>query len=275
MAIIVYISRESITDWAALLAGYALAASFLLAAQWAAQRFPGNRPVSLARFAAPLLVLPFVYSAAARTVLILHGHYVDDTVIAWETSLFGGSSNVLAGAVGGRLLTELLTFCYFSFYGCFLIPFLLYARGRRALGERYLFAAMLTLLTCYLGFIAVPLAGPVAAAPELFAAHRPYGYVITPLQSQIMATFDPPGTCFPSPHVAGAWITLLCLRRHLSRVSRIVLWVLTLGLTAAVVYDWYHYVSDVVAGLAVALAVHAVAERLSVRRARPRIPVQA
>ncbi|MFC4116946.1 phosphatase PAP2 family protein [Nonomuraea zeae] len=263
------------TDCPALLAGYAAAASFVLAARWAERRFPGNRPAALARFAAPLLVLPFVYSAAADTVLVLHGRYLDDTVSAWETSLFGGLPNVLTGAVGFPPLTELLTLCYFSFYGCFLIPVLLYTRGRRALGERYLFAAMLTLLTCYLGFMAVPLAGPAAAAPELYAAYRPSGYVITTLQGRIMAAFDPPGTCFPSPHVAGAWITLLCLRRHVTRNQRVALWALTSGLTAAVVYDWYHYVSDVAAGLAVALAAHAVAKRLSVRRERPRIPVPA
>lgn len=271
MGIIVSVSRERLTDWPALLAGYAVAALFLIVLQRVERRLPGNGTASFVRFAAPLLVLPFVYTAAARTVLVLHGRFLDDAVKAWEAALFGTLPNAAIGAVSTPLLTELLTFCYFSFYGCFLIPVFLYVRGRRALGERYMFATLTALLSCYLGFIVVPLAGPALASPELFASHQPSGYVITALQSKIMATFDPPGACFPSPHVAGAWITLLCLRRFVSRKVRLVLWTLTVGLTVAVVYDWYHYVSDVIAGLLVALVAHAISERYGARPEPQRI----
>ncbi|MFG1969449.1 phosphatase PAP2 family protein [Nonomuraea fuscirosea] len=270
MTAIVVVGRNRLADWPLLPAGYALAALLLLALAAAARQRPGSGPVAVIRFAAPLLVLPFVYSAAAETVLVLHGRFVDDVVLAWERALFGGSPNVAVVSAGSPPLTELLTLCYFSYYGCFLLPIVLYIRGRKALAERYLFAAMTTLLICYLGFIAVPLAGPVLATPELAAAYRPSGYLITSLQNQIMATFDPPGACFPSPHVAGAWITLLCLRRHVSARARLALGALTAGLTAAVVYDWYHYLSDVAAGLAVALTVHFVIGRYAARR-----PVQA
>ncbi|PRX65896.1 PAP2 superfamily protein [Nonomuraea fuscirosea] len=266
MAVIVAVARNRLPEWPMLLAGYALAALLLLALAAAMRRRPGSRPVAVLRFAAPLLVLPFVYSAAAETVLVLHGRFVDDVVLAWERALFGGSPNVAAVSAGSPPLTELLTLCYFSYYGCFLLPIVLYVRGREPLAERYLFAAMTTLLICYLGFIAVPLAGPVPATPELAAAYKPSGYLITSLQNQIMAAFDPPGACFPSPHVAGAWITLLSLRRHISTRARLALGALTAGLTAAVVYDWYHYLSDVAAGLAVALAVHFAIERYAARK---------
>ncbi|MFC7586254.1 phosphatase PAP2 family protein [Nonomuraea antimicrobica] len=256
-------------DRPALLAGYVLAALLLLALARAAQRFPGHRAVSFLRFAAPLLVLPLAYGAAARTATVLHGRFVDDAVHAWERATFGFAPNAAVAALGTPLVTEVLTLCYFSFYGCFLIPVILYARGRRPLAERYLFVAVTALLICYVGFMAVPLAGPALAAPESFAAHRPYGYLITAVQNEIMAAFDPPGACFPSAHVAGAWITLLCLRRHVSRNVRLLLWTLTAGLTVAVVYDWYHYLVDAIAGLAVALAVHALTERYAARLRTP------
>ncbi|MGP4099703.1 phosphatase PAP2 family protein [Nonomuraea sp. KM90] len=275
MALIAAVSLDRLAGGPALLAGYALAALFLIGLAHAERRLPGVRAVSRIRFAGPLLVLPFAYSAAARTAPVLHGRFVDDAVQAWEQAAFGISPNAAISVLANPPLTELLTFCYFSYYACFLLPVILYARGRRQLAERYLFAALTALLTCYAGFVLVPLAGPALAAPELYAAHRPSGYAITALQNHIMATFDPPGACFPSPHVAGAWITLLCLRRFVPANVRLLLCVLTAGLTVAVVYDWYHYFSDVIAGLAVALAAHAVTKRYAVRPEqpeRPRIP---
>jgi hypothetical protein len=273
MALIVAAFRDRLADWAELLAGYALAALLLLVLAEAERRFPDGKAVRFARFSGPFLVLPFVYGAAARTSRVLHGRYLDADLHAWETALLGFAPNTaITAAIGSPLVTEVLTFCYFTFYGCFLIPAILYARGRAPLAERYVFAALAVFLPSYLGFIAIPLAGPALALPELFAAHGPSGYAVAAVQGEIMAAFDPPGACFPSTHVGGAWITLLCLRRHVSRNVRLVLGALTAGLTVAVVYDWYHYLSDAVAGLAVALAVHAVTERLAARRARPRIP---
>lgn len=267
MAIIVAVSLERLSDGPALLAGYAGAVMFLLAAVWAERRSPAVGAVRFLRFAAPLLVLPFAYSAAGRAVLVLHGRFVDDAVYAWESALFGTLPNITVTAAGSPLLTELLTFCYFSFYGCFLIPVVLYARGRTGLAEQHLFASLTAMLACYLGFLTVPLAGPALALPELHAAYGPSGHLIADLQNAIMTALDPPGACFPSSHVAGAWVTVLCLRRFVSRTTRLILWALTLGLTVAVVYDWYHYASDVVAGLAVALAAYAVTERVRARRA--------
>ncbi|MEU7895582.1 phosphatase PAP2 family protein [Nonomuraea sp. NPDC049152] len=267
MATLGSVSAGPVTDRQGLLAGCGLFALLLLVVVWSEWRFPGNGRVALLRFAYPLLALPFMYAAAARTILALHGRFLDEAVNAWELWLFGAHPNVAVAAIGSPLLTELLTFCYFSFYGCFLIPIFLYIRGHRALGERYLFAALLALLICYLGFMFVPLAGPALSLPDQFASGRPSGYVITALQDRIMAAFDPPGAYFPSPHVAGAWITLLCLGRFASHRVHLVLCVLTTGLTIAVVYDWYHYASDAVAGLLVALAAHVITRRLGARGA--------
>ncbi|WP_186404055.1 phosphatase PAP2 family protein [[Actinomadura] parvosata] len=250
-----------------------LPAALLLALIRLELRFRGRFRLSALRFAYPLLMLTPMYSSAARTVLYLHGHYVDEAVNAWEKSAFGVFPNVAMGAVHSPLLTEIVTICYFSYYGSFLIPFFLYARGRKPLAERYMFAALLVLLTCYLSFMFVPLAGPAAALPREFLAGRPDGYLVTDLQNAIMAAFDPPGTCFPSPHVAGAWITLLTLRRHVPELVRYALWAATAGLTVAVVYDWYHYASDALAGFLVALAVHAVTRRGTAFRPPPERPV--
>jgi hypothetical protein len=267
MVIFVLASWKRVDGWQLLLAGYALFALLIPVLARAERRFPENRLISILRFACPVVALLFAYVAVARSVLILRGRFLDDAVNSWELSLFGAHPNVAIGAVSSPLLTELLTFCYFSFYGCFLIPVFLFARGRRPLAERYMFAVLLAAFTCYLGFLVVPLAGPsLSLGDRLVPAHLP-GYAVTALQRHIMATFDPVGTCFPSSHVAVAWTTVLCLRPFLSRRARRVVCALTVGLTIAVVYDRYHYVSDAVAGLPVALGAGLVTRWLGTRGA--------
>ena len=114
---------------------------------------------------------------------------------------------------------------------------------------------MTALYVCYLGFLvrAAGRAGGVAGR-QLHPATLT-GYVIVPVQRFIMAKGDPVGACFPSAHVAGAWTATVrdpgsifgrgcsggCCRSRS-------------GLTVAVVYTRYHYLSDAIAGLAVAVA---------------------
>lgn len=268
MATIVVPARERLPGAVGLLGGCVLGGAFLVVAARVGQRRPGDRRAAFVRFMAPLLVLPVVYSTAAEAALAVHGRFLDETLRAWERSLFGADLHAVVAAWATPPVTELVTFCYFSFYGCFLIPPILYFRGRAAQAEGYLFALLATLLICYVGFMALPLEGPMPSPPELYAAQRPSGYLITPLQNAIMAAFDPPGACFPSPHVAGAWITVLTLQRHLRGPAHLLLWLLATGLTVAVVHNSYHYAADLVAGLAVALAVHVAIGRIRVARRR-------
>jgi len=82
-----------------------------------------------------------------------------------------------------------------------------------------------------------------------------------------MAHGDPNGACLPSAHVAGAWAGLLGIRRAFGRSTFAWLLVPTIGLTVAVVYTRYHYLTDAVAGLIVAIAVVATVRFLATGRA--------
>jgi membrane-associated phospholipid phosphatase len=121
-------------------------------------------------------------------------------------------------------------------------------------------------LICYLGFCLLPINGPIWALREEFASGRLPGYVITPLQDYVMMRFDPEGTCFPSSHVAIAWAAALSVRSS----RRWILYAMTAGLTVSVVYTRYHYVSDAVLGLLVAVVACQVARRGSRTRRHPR-----
>ncbi|MFF4218435.1 phosphatase PAP2 family protein [Streptomyces nondiastaticus] len=131
--------------------------------------------------------------------------------------------------------------------------------------ERYVLCLCLASCLCFLVFVALPLAGPITSLAGAFSPPQLHGYVAQPLQAWLMRNADPPGTCFPSSHVAGAWAGALALRTgDVPRAAARVMTAAAVVVTVAVVYCRYHYVLDAVAGTAVAA--------LTVRLARPGTP---
>ncbi len=229
----------------------------------------------LLRYAYPLPLSALLYSSVDRYVLVFRGHYLDAGMNSWELTAFGTHPNVAIGHIVTPPLTESLYACYFGFYLFFLVPPFLLFRARRDVDlERYVFALMTALYVCYLGFLVVPLAGPGVSLAGRLHPETLTGYVIVPVQRFIMAKGDPLGACFPSAHVAGAWTALLAIRALFG--PKAFRWVLpfTIGLTVAVVYTRYHYLSDALAGLTVAAVVFPLVARHGWRIVMPR-PVTA
>jgi membrane-associated phospholipid phosphatase len=151
---------------------------------------------------------------------------------------------------------------YFSYYFYLILPPLILFFGRRYVELNfYVFFITFTFYAAYLGFLAVPVAGPVHALASEFTLPQLTGYVFTPLQSLLMQ-LDPKGTCFPSSHVAVSWVALFCLRRIFGKRWFWLIFPFTVSLTISVVYNRYHYLADALAGLATAWICYQLAWRL-------------
>ncbi|MEQ4725702.1 phosphatase PAP2 family protein [Nonomuraea sp. B19D2] len=244
---------EQVDTAAALLAGFGGCAMLMLTCAVLADRFPRHRWTAGLWIFCPLALQPYLYTSAERYATALRGRYVDADVIAWETWALGGVPNLALDRYVTPVLTEVMMASYFSYYLLVSVPALwLVARGRIRHAARLMFAQVLAHVLCYPGYLLVPLRGPVHALADEFGTPHLSGYLITRMQTSIME-LDPRGTCFPSSHVAMSWAALLTMRRLVSkRVFRLCL-VLVCSLTSSVVYCRYHYLSDVCAGLAVAV----------------------
>jgi hypothetical protein len=259
---LILIFHNRVHDWYAFPLAFAAAALLVIGIVAAHERWPESRSIALARYAYPLAFSPVLYTVIDRYVLVLRGHFLDAGMNTWEQLAFGGHPNVAIGHLVSPPLTEAVYICYFGFYLFFIVPPALLFRARRDADlERYVFALMAALYVCYLGFLLVPLAGPEASLAGQLRPTELTGYVVVPLQRFIMAHGDPAGACFPSAHVAGAWTALFAIRALMGR--RAFRWVLpfTVGLTIAVVYTRYHYLSDAFAGAAVAAVVFPLVAR--------------
>ncbi len=259
VSLLVTIFHTKVHMWYAFPAAFALATIVIVALVAAYDAQPDHRIVAFFRWSYPLFASILIYSSIQSYVLVLRGHYLDAGMDTWEQHAFGGHPNLFLDRVVSRPLTEVLYACYFGFYLFFLIPpIALYAKRRYADLERYVFVLMTALYVCYLGFLFVPLAGPQASLAGQFDPGTLTGYVIVPMQKFIMAEGDPLGACFPSAHVAGAWAAMFAIRDLFGRRVFRRVFPFAVGLTVAVVYTRYHYLSDAIAGFAVAVTCFAV-----------------
>ncbi|HUF25932.1 MAG TPA: phosphatase PAP2 family protein [Gemmatimonadaceae bacterium] len=119
------------------------------------------------------------------------------------------------------------------------------------LRRRAMLAAMAVIAASYAGFLVYPTVLPRAEAVGggFFAKSLEVNY-----------SLDPPYNCFPSLHVAWAFVAALtCHRVHRGVGLVALLWAAIIGVST--LYTKQHYVLDVVAGAAVAYAAYLVIVR--------------
>lgn len=194
----------------------------------------------------PLLLMPLLYAEIPLLNQCWGGGYRDGAILALERAAFGGQpARSLAAAFPSQALSELLHFCYLSYYGLIFAPLLpLYLRGRRPEFARTLLAVMIAFYLCYLCFIYYPVEGPRYLWPAPKAV--PQG-PLRSLADRILALGSSRGAAFPSAHMAIASAqSLMALRLQPIGFAPLIL--LTFGLGLGAIYGGYHYAVDILAG---------------------------
>lgn len=215
-------------------------------------RHPASRSLKFVRYLYPILAGAFIYTAIGRYVLVLHGRFFDPQIMALEKTLFGVYPNLWLEKFVSRPVTEYFMTVYFGYYFYFTVPALILFFQKRFLAlEQFVFSVTLAFYVSYVGFVLLPLRGPIFAMADQFAIKTLSGYLFTPLQHFIMQG-DPRGSCFPSSHVAVAWTSLVMIGKYFGRKYFWLILPLAVSLTVAVVYNRYHYLVDALAGLATA-----------------------
>jgi membrane-associated phospholipid phosphatase len=198
------------------------------------------------------VVLGFFYEQIDGFVLGVHGMYLDHFITGFEKALLGVHPSVWLERVASRPLTEIMKFFYNSYY--WLGPLLgisLYYKGDLIPFRRTIFSTSTAFFISYIGFVLFPVEGPRYVLSNLYKGPLE-GYVVTALQDYIMEVGDIHGGCMPSSHVAVALVVLLLAWVYRKRMAAWMTPFVTM-LCISTVYNRYHYVSDVVAGILVGL----------------------
>ncbi|EKT60041.1 phosphatase PAP2 family protein [Providencia sneebia] len=180
-----------------------------------------------------------------------------DQVLFQSDSLiwFGKSLPEWAINIQAPWLSEVVAFCYFSFYFLIIISALFFFLQRnKLLAQRYFFGLMLMYFWGFIGYFSLPAAGPYAAFPEVFAYPVDHGAMISLLTEAVdkgITGMD----VFPSLHTGITLYIVGFVFLTGYRRTAYCLMPLAAGLILATVYLHYHYGIDVVIGAVLAFFV--------------------
>ena len=243
---------------------YVAILTVLLAVQVALARRPR---AWFARGAYAGIGLPIVYSSAGLVLPHMHPEPYEFTLIAIDRALFGCDPTVALAPLLQPWSTELLYWCYASFY---FLPVIVVLWTAKRHGVRK-FAPALTLIVfsflwSYLFYVLLPARGPQLYFPR---DAPPQGlWLASDLDRWILAAEANKWDLFPSGHT---WVTLVTLAlawRHVRPCFWLLLPVGSLLIVATMALN-LHFVIDVLAGAVMAAVTLVVGDRLVGRDPEP------
>lgn len=247
-----------------------VAAFCLVIIPWLAKRFQ-KAPMRILYLIYVLPLLAFLYPIAQQISRILIPQSFDGSLILIDRFMFGGIDPtrwLFANLHLSALMTELFEYCYFTHY---IAPFILGAElyRRRKFGSLmdYRFALLYGAILSFIVNMLIPAVGPRFTLHEFadLAKDLPGIWIIDSLREQInngegitaiMTSSEASQlvlrNAFPSGHTMLTVLTLMFAFRYRASVRWILL-PLGLGLIISTILLRYHYVIDVIAGIAFAV----------------------
>ena len=221
-------------------------------------RYPGAAWVPWARAIGTVTVMMILYASLGRPVLSMIPWRADAWIEATDRFLFAGRSPArwAAAHVGDRGIEF-----WSAIYG-FFVPFLYLSIFLGCVGRperersRFLAGFAVTYALAYLGYLFLPTTGPI----EFLGTAPPRGGAVHRLIVESVASTGGNHGAFPSLHVGAS--TFLCLfdLRH-DRLRGLTYAPMVVLIAFSTLFLQYHYVVDLLAGVAIALAADRVAFR--------------
>ncbi len=205
----------------------------------------------LLRTASVQLLFAYLYDTVQPLQLLFTSAWHDPQVLALEERFFSVQPTVWLQRFVSPGLTEWLMFSYVIYVVIYpLLCGLIYFKRGAGQMEDYLFSLGLANVFCDLGFLLFPVAGPLHAIADRFGVPL-HGYLFTTLGEYIRSHVHAIGRTIPSPHCAAATVMWIMAWRY-HRPTFFVLTPVIVSLYVSTVYGRYHYVSDALAGIAIA-----------------------
>jgi membrane-associated phospholipid phosphatase len=237
--------------WTDLLATYAaLAVAILAAAVYRTRVGPAKRGFYFSVIASVITVL-FIFNSLGVLIAGRHTTTCDVFLIAADHAIFGVHPTVWLERLISPALTALLQFAYISYY---FIPLalgvVLIARGRFGEFEEVLFGILLCFYLSYVGYLLVPAIGPRFTLSHLQTGDLQASPLIATIQDALNGLEKNKTDAFPSGHTAVSLMSLYYAWKEREKKLFAGLIPVVTGLIIATVYLRYHYVIDVIAGIA-------------------------
>jgi membrane-associated phospholipid phosphatase len=209
----------------------------------------------------PVAFMPPLFNVLGPLIEALWGGPRDDLLIAADRALFGVDVTIWMERFVTPLANDFFAIAYTTYYFFALTLGGLLWAFRRAHGRRFIFTIVLCYHVSYAGYFVIPGLGPRAtlADRQTVSVHD------TPISKSIDDTLNTLENTkydvFPSGHTMIAVGTLLVAWKRFRKAFWFFLPV-AFSLVISTVYCRYHYVIDLIAGIALAAIVVPIGDRL-------------
>ena len=228
-----------------------------------------NAALRFVRHWYPLPLYIFFFEELGGLVHAIFPSWLDRWFIAFDYNIAGVHPSVWLARFASPALNDYMQFAYMTYFLYLVIlPAILYMQKDRLAFWTVMVSTALAHYSVYVISLLLPVESPYYSLAVFNAKTLPGGYC-TALIYLIERFGRVHGAAFPSAHVAGSMVAILASWRY----RRWLFWICLpffASMCVATVYGRYHYVADVLAGLAVGAIGFLVGEWLmQQRRALP------
>lgn len=237
-----------------------IAAAIAIVARTAA-RTPSNAVFRFIRSWYPLPLYIFFFEELQYLVHAIFPGWFDRWLIEFDYNLAQAHPSVWLAQFATPPLNDFMQFCYMTYFLYLVIlPAILYFEKDLLAFWTVMTATALAHYSVYVIAILFPIESPFFALASLET--KPLlGGPFTATIEFVEHFGRVHGAAFPSAHVAGSMVAILAARRYRAWLFWVCL-PFFIGMCVATVYGRYHYVADVLAGIAVASIAWIAAQRL-------------
>ncbi len=242
---------SSITMWPQLIVTYLLIAFAVVVLAVLDRRTPGGEFFRFFHAYIPIVCVLLIFNSLGDLIPGIRQHYYDDILIRIDLEMFGAHPTVWLERFSNPLLTGLLQTAYISYYFMpIVLASVLFLKNRHREFEAAVFALLLCFYLSYIGYMLIPAVGPRFTLNHL----QTTGLKADPLTARVQQTLDSlehnKTDAFPSGHTAVALVSLYYAGKFREKVLFRILIPCVTALIISTVYLRYHYVIDVIAGIA-------------------------
>ncbi len=246
---------SAVPQWLQLITRYLLIAGGVIFLAALDKRNPG---VGLYRFThafIPIVCVLLIFNSLGDLIPGVRHRFYDDVLIQIDFNMFGVHPTVWLERFCNPLITALLQAAYISYYFTpIALASVLFIRNRQREFETAVFALLLCFYLSYIGYILFPAVGPRFTLNHLQTTDLRAGPLTVWVQQTLDGLEHNKTDAFPSGHTAVALVSLFYAVKYREKSLFRILVPSVTALIISTVYLRYHYVIDVIAGIALAAA---------------------
>ena len=259
LTLLTLIFKRHIPLWHSLLLRYLMLAALLFVLKISSDR--KEKGGTFFNDFSPLIFVILIYESLGDLIQYLQRD-IDSSLIQIDLLLFGDHPTVWMERWIVPWLTDIMSLAYLSYYFLPLIlVVVLYTENRKLEFSESIFVLTFGYYVSFIGYILFPAIGPRFTLTSFYSVPLEGTWITDFVRESLNALEHNRRDCMPSGHTQIVLMVLALAHRY-KKILFYVFFPIICGLILSTVYLRYHYVIDLLAGVAFAVASLIIAPRL-------------